>query len=265
MIGWGCGDKRLEEKEALLIIENALSKMVWERKKVLLILPDSTRTAPVDLLYKGIFDKIQNEVECVDAIIALGTHQPMPLNEIFKRVCITEKEYSEKYSNKTIFFNHEWDNTDALIKIGKIKASEVREITGGMMDREVEISINRLIFNYDLLMVLGPVYPHEIVGFSGGNKYFFPGICGMEILNMFHWLGGLISNAVINGTKDTPVRDLINRSAEFIDIPRLYFNMVVKQGTLYGLFVGDGINAWGKAADLSAKVNVHYTGRRYKK
>ena len=181
------------------------------------------------------------------------------------RMAALEKENSEKYSNKTIFFNHEWDNPDALIKIGKIKASEVREITGGMMDREVEISINRLIFNYDLLMVLGPVYPHEIVGFSGGNKYFFPGICGMEILNMFHWLGGLISNAVINGTKDTPVRDLINRSAEFIDIPRLYFNMVVKQGTLYGLFVGDGINAWGKAADLSAKVNVHYTGRRYKK
>jgi nickel-dependent lactate racemase len=114
-------------------------------------------------------------------------------------------------------------------------------------------------------MVIGPVFPHEIVGFSGGNKYFFPGICGEDVLNVFHWLGGLITNAVINGIKDTPVRDLINRSTEFIDVPRLYFNMVVNHGTLHGLYVGDGIKAWGEACDLSAKVNINYTGKRYKK
>jgi nickel-dependent lactate racemase len=255
----------LTESEALSIIRRALEKEDWAGEKVLLILPDSTRSAPVDLLYKGIYDVISGSAACVDGLIALGTHQPMTMESIFRRVGITQNDFANKYSQKTRFFNHTWDDPETLVKIGTISASEVREITNGLMEREVEITINRRIFDYDYLLVIGPVFPHEIVGFSGGNKYFFPGICGQEILNMFHWLGGLISNAVINGTKDTPVRRIINRAAEFITIPRIYFNMVATHGELQGLFVGDGIKEWGMAADLSSRVNVCYTGRRYQK
>jgi len=263
--GNGFSERAMTDNEALDVINGALGQDDWNGKKVLLILPDLTRTAPIDLVYKGIYDRIAGSVACLDGLIALGTHQPLPLDKIFKRVGITQKEYDEKYSKKTRFYNHTWDDPNTLVKIGKIPSEKVREVTSGMMDNEVEITINKMIYGYDCLMVLGPVFPHEIVGYSGGNKYFFPGICGEEILNMFHWLGGLITNAVINGTKNTPVRNIIDMAAEFISIPRIYFNIVVNRGTLHGIYVGDGIKAWGMAADLSSRVNVVYTGRRYKK
>lgn len=265
MEGKGYETKALSCQEVNRIVGDIILKESWEGKRVLLILPDATRTAPVDLLYKSIFDHIADKAACVDGLIALGTHQPMPMEKILSRVGVTQNEYISKYSRKSIFFNHEWDDPDTLIKIGTISAIEVSEITGGLMHKDIDITINKRIYEYDCLIVLSPVFPHEIVGFSGGNKYFFPGICGENILNAFHWLGGLISNAVINGTRDTPVRRLIDRAAEFIDIPVIFFNMVVNHGVLHGIYAGDGIDAWGKAAELSAKVNVKYTGRRFKK
>ena len=265
MIGNGYTDRELTHNETIDLINQALDSGKWEDKKILLIIPDSTRSAPVDVLYKAIYEKISEKTACIDALVALGTHQPMSQTEIFKRVGITKEEYEQKYSEKTQFFNHAWDDPDTLIKIGKISADEVRSISGGLMDREVEITINKLIFEYDHLMILGPVFPHESVGFSGGNKYFFPGICGEEIIEVFHWLGALITNAVINGKKETPVRKIINKAAGFIDMPRIYFHMVVKHGTLHGLYIGDGINDWGRACDLSSEVNINYVKRRYKK
>lgn len=263
--GFGFMNRALSDNEAMNIVKSTLDQENWDGKKVLLILPDATRSAPVGLLYRAIFEQISEKASCIDGLIALGTHQPMPLEGIFSRVDITPKEYEDKYKRKSKFFNHAWDDPDTLIKIGEIPAHEVNEITAGLMERKVEITINRAIFQYDCLLILGPVFPHEIVGFSGGNKYFFPGICGQDILDLFHWLGGLLTNAVINGTIDTPVRNIINRAAEFITIPRLYFNMVANHGTLHGLYTGDGIEAWHKAAELSAKVNIVYTGRKYKK
>lgn len=264
MVGNGYVSKLMAENEAVSLIKEALAKENWSGKRVLLILPDMTRSAPIPLLYKTIYDCISDDVQCLDGLIALGTHQAMSLEKIFKRVGITEKEYENKYSNKTLFFNHKWDAPDMLVDLGTITADEVDSITGGIIKEEIKITINKVIFEYDYLMVLGPVFPHEVVGFSGGNKYFFPGICGEEIINVFHWLGAMITNAVINGTKDTPVRKILNRAAQFIDRPRLYFNVVVKYGELHGIYIGDDINAWGAAADLSAEVNINYVPKRYK-
>lgn len=263
MIGWGYPEKKLTNDEIMEILDKALVAEHWQGAKVLLILPDLTRSAPIGRFFREIYERLHTVADKIDGLIALGTHQPLSMESIFRRVGITALEYAEKYSQKTHFYNHEWDNSEALMGIGTISSSEVEKITQGMMKRKVDITLNKLVFNYDKLIVLGPVFPHEIVGFSGGNKYFFPGICGEEILNTFHWLGGLITNAVINGTKKTPVRALIDRAAEFITIPRLYCNLVVNHGKLHGLFVGDGIEAWGKAADLSAIVNIVHTNRRY--
>ena len=76
--------------------------------------------------------------------------------------------------------------------------------------------LNRLILDYDLLLVCGPVFPHEVIGFSGGNKYFFPGIAGAEIIHFTHWLGALLTSYQIIGTLDTPVRRVIDRAAALI-------------------------------------------------
>lgn len=265
MIGNGYTDRCIEESEAVELIKKALSQIELKNKKVLLILPDLTRSAPIPLLYRTIYDELADKVSCLDGLIALGTHQPLSQEKIFTRVGITKDEYISKYSRKSRFFNHVWNDPKELIKIGTISEDEIEKITGGIFKRDVEVTVNKRIFEYDHLMVLGPVFPHEVVGFSGGNKYFFPGISGEEIINMFHWLGAMITNAVINGTKWTPVREVLNRAAEFIKVPRTYFNVVVNYRNFHGIYIGDGIEAWSKAADLSASVNIKYVPRRYKK
>ena len=78
---------------------------------------------------------------------------------------------------------------------------------------EVPVSLNKLIYDYDQLIVCGPTFPHEVVGFSGGNKYFFPGISGSEVINYTHWLGAVITSFEVIGNASTPVRDVINRAA----------------------------------------------------
>ena len=75
------------------------------------------------------------------------------------------------------------------------------------------VALNKLPLEYDHVLVCGPVFPHEVVGFSGGNKYLFPGIAGPEIIHFTHWLGAVITNYEIIGTKDTPVRAVIDRAA----------------------------------------------------
>jgi len=265
MQGNGYSNTYIPESEAVALIQAALSTEDWQGKRILLILPDLTRSAPIPLLYKTIYDMLQSKVECLDGLIALGTHQPLSMEKIFKRVGISKEEYDSKYSQKTSFYNHEWKNADALKTIGVIRAEEVESISGGILKQDVNIKVNNRIFGYHHLMVLGPVFPHEVVGFSGGNKYFFPGISGEEIIDMFHWLGAMITNAAINGTRDTPVRAVLNRAAQFIDIPTTYFNIVVNHTNLHGLFIGDAIEAWKAAADLSARVNVKYVDKRFKK
>src|SRR4029077_9157629 len=123
-------------------------------------------------------------------------------------------------------------------------------------------TINSRITDYDLLFVVGPVFPHEVVGFSGGNKYFFPGISGAEVLNFFHWLGALITNAEIIGVKNTPVRKIIDRAAALIPVERRCLAFVVSPGAeIHGLFYGTPESAWSDAADLSARVHITRVSR----
>jgi nickel-dependent lactate racemase len=133
----------------------------------------------------------------------------------------------------------------------------VETISGGLLRERVPIDINRTIFDYDMILVLGPVFPHEVVGFSGGGKYLFPGISGGEFLHFFHWLGALITCRRIIGRKETPVRQVIHRALEKVDRPIHCVAMVVgPHAPLRGLFVGDVQEAWSAAADLSAKLHI---------
>lgn len=123
---------------------------------------------------------------------------------------------------------------------------------------DVEVRINKLIFDYDLLLVIGPVFPHEVVGFSGGNKYFFPGISGPEILNFFHWLGAVVTNPMIIGNKWTPVRKVVDHAASLIPRPKLCLAAVVDGKQFAGLFAGDPVAAWDQASELSRKLHITY-------
>ena len=141
---------------------------------------------------------------------------------------VTADELAADYAGVHIF-NHPWDDPAALVTLGMIPADEIVTLTGGLLSQEVPVTLNRMILDYDLLVICGPTFPHEVVGFSGGNKYFFPGISGPEVINFTHWLGAVITSYVIIGTKHTPVRAVIDRAASMIPRPKLCLAMVVKE------------------------------------
>jgi lactate racemase len=110
---------------------------------------------------------------------------------------------------------------------------------------------------------LGPVFPHEVVGFSGGNKYLFPGISGPEILNFFHWLGAVITTVGVIGHADTPVRRVVDRAGAMVPRIRRCFAMVVRDGGLAGLFFGTPEVAWQRAVNLSRDHHIIWKNRTF--
>ncbi len=235
----------------------------YSGKRILLIIPDNTRSGPIGDIFQMIFAGLNQKVKALDCLVALGTHQPMTEEQICQRLSITLEQRKSKYASVK-FFNHEWDKPETFKSIGKISAEEIEEISDGLFSEDVDIAINKLIFDYDEFFILGPVFPHEVVGYSGGHKYIFPGIAGAEIINFFHWLGAVITNPQINGNKWTTTRKVVEKAASFIQIPRKLFAIVAVEDRLKGIFIGNCIEAWEKAADLSRKVHVVYKDTPFK-
>lgn len=232
-------------------------------RRILLIVPDNTRSGPVGDIFKLIYNSLARKAKAIDILVALGTHQPMTEEQICTRLAITPAQRSSKYASVK-FFNHEWDKPETFTSIGKIPAKEIEQISGGLFSEEVDVVINKLIFDYDEFFILGPVFPHEVVGFSGGHKYIFPGIAGAEIINFFHWLGAVVTNPLINGNIWTPPRRVVERAASFIKMPGKLFAIVAVQNQLRGIFIGDCVEAWERAAQLSEKVHIVYKEKPYK-
>ncbi|HAW28581.1 MAG TPA: hypothetical protein DCY03_10755, partial [Planctomycetaceae bacterium] len=161
--------------------------------------------------------------------------------------------------------NHEWDQPDKLTQIGTLTKEQTSRISAGLLEMDVPVTINARIKDYDILQVMGPVFPHEVVGFSGGSKYFFPGISGPDLLNFFHWLGALITNVGIIGVKQTPVREVVNQSAAMIPNEKRCITFVVApDSSLYGLFYGSPESAWESAADLSGQIHIKRKPKPFK-
>src|SRR6266566_2457206 len=226
-------------------------------KRVLVIIPDGTRTAPIPLMFRLLYEQFGRRAAQLDYLIALGTHPPMLQEAIDHLVGVTAVQRAERYPNVRIF-NHDWHNPQALQTIGVIMGSEAAEMTGGLLTDDVPVTLNRLIFAYDLLLICGPVFPHEVAGFSGGAKYLFPGIAGPDIINFTHWLGALVTSLRTIGIKDTPVRRVITQAAGFVPRPLLCLAMVMQGQDLHGLYIGDHLEAWSQAADLSAQLDITY-------
>jgi nickel-dependent lactate racemase len=117
--------------------------------------------------------------------------------------------------------------------------------------------------DYDQLIIIGPVFPHEVVGYSGGTKYLFPGVGGPAILNFFHWLGAVITNPMILGHKWTPVRRVVDRAAAMVPVPKLCFCLVVEGSTFAGIFAGTPESAWDAASDLSERTHLEFRDRPF--
>lgn len=255
-------DGHLDQSRVSGIVAKALPVDELRGKRILLIVPDATRTCPLGMVFKEVHRQLHGEVAALDVMIALGTHAPMSEVAICARLEISPDERAGRYASVG-FHNHEWDNPSALRRIGFLTAEETSQLSGGLFSMEVPVDINARLFDYDEILIIGPVFPHEVVGFSGGNKYLYPGVAGPEILNFFHWLGAVVTNPMIIGHKWTPVRKVVDRAAALLPIPRRCLCMVVEKGGLAGLFAGTPEQAWDEASELSRKLHITYKKRPF--
>ncbi len=213
-------------------------------------------------MFHTLTEALSSKAAKLDFIIALGTHPPLSESMICKLLGITLQELHNKYKDHRII-NHAWQDPNFLHLLGVISKEKVCEFSNGLLNQEVHVQINRVILHYDVILIVGPVFPHEVVGFSGGNKYFFPGISGPDFLNVFHWLGALITNIKINGVKHTPVRQLIDYASSMIQKEKYCLALNVEHDKTRAIFFGTPEEAWNEAADLSAQTHIIYKSRTY--
>lgn len=268
LTGYGAVDADLRDADFRSIIGEALAQ-VSENSRVLVIVPDKTRDDNTDVLFPIAAEILaENGAAKIDALVAQGTHVPMA--DADKRAKIgADKNNISLLEN---IFDHEWANPDQLTTIGHLSAEEVSEITGGLYAEPVALTINKLLAPgvYDTVLIFGGTMPHEVAGFGGGAKYFFPGVSGAELTNATHWLGALVSVEKTIGRVETPTRHLIEASADFIQAQIISFTTVVsreadKRQRIHALYAGDYRSALRAAAEVSRKVHIKYTGRKYKR
>src|SRR5205807_2022208 len=253
--GKGSTTAILTTEDVQQLVARACEPLALDGKRVLVIIPDGTRTAPIPLFFRTLYEQLGRRVAQLDYLIALGTHPPMSDEAIDQLVGVPANARVEQYPNVHIF-NHQWSEPEMLRTIGIISREEAENLTGGLLSEEVPVTLNRMIFDYDQLVICGPVFPHEVAGFSGGAKYLFPGIAGPDIINFTHWLGARITSMHTIGVKDTLVRRVIHRGAEFVPKPLLCLAMVLQGKELHGLYAGSYQDAFQQAADLSAQLNI---------
>ena len=226
LAGKGFPNRNLRRHEMAEIVSLAAADLKIDGKRVLIIIPDGTRTMPMPLMFEILQQAFGARASACDYLVALGTHPPMRDAQLSAHI---GKPVINGLCGNTRIFNHRWDLPSTFIELGVIAKDDVVRISGGLLEELIPVRINRVIFDYDQVVICGPVFPHEVVGFSGGNKYLFPGIGGPEIIGLTHWLGALIGSFEVIGTKTTPVREIIDKAAELVKVPVSCFSLVVTQ------------------------------------
>ncbi|MBI5957715.1 MAG: DUF2088 domain-containing protein [Chloroflexi bacterium] len=236
-------------------------------QRVLVLLPDHTRTLPLPLLFRLLVEAL-SDARQVNFMIALGTHPTLSDEALCKLVGITAEERAGKYRHVGLL-NHAWDNPAALTTLGTITQDEVKTLAGPVwhpsLGGDVPVRINRAALEHDQILIVGPTFPHEVVGFSGGAKYLFPGISGPEMINVTHWLGALVTILNTIGIEVTPMRQMIHRAAECIPTPITLAALVVEDHGLAGVFIGDHHEAFHAAANLSAQRHILWLDQPYRR
>lgn len=238
----------------------------FTRQKLLVLIPDHTRTLPLPLLFRLLVEALRDTAQ-LDFMVALGTHPALDETQMFKLVGISAEERHGAFAHVGLH-NHQWQNPAALHTIGVIPQERVQAIAGKYwhptLGAGVQVRLNKAALEADQIIILGPTFPHEVVGFSGGAKYLFPGISGPEMIHVTHWLGALAGVRGTIGIKDTPVRALIHEAAQHVPTPITLISLVVQGSGLSGIFVGDHRSAWEAAANLSKEVHIVWVDRPFK-
>jgi nickel-dependent lactate racemase len=249
----GGPDGVLDDAEVREFVLRSLAGADLDGRSVCVIVPDGTRSCPLPLLLTAVQEALTGRATRVTVLVALGTHAGMSDEHL-------RRHLGGPYEGIEIL-NHEWWKPEALVSLGRIEAGRVAELSEGRLRQAIDVVLNRAVVEHDVCLVVGPVFPHEVVGFSGGNKYFFPGVAGQEIIDFSHWLGALITSAEIIGTRGiTPVRALIDQAASMIPSRRLALCQVVESGTgaLHAISFGEPEDAWAACAGVSAETHIRY-------
>lgn len=245
------------EQELRTKLYEFLNQTDFTKEKLLVIIPDNTRTIPMPAIYETIVEALFPRVNKLAFLVALGTHPHLTDHQLSVHLGPSFPHH------KVPVYQHAWHDPRVLVRVGTISKEQMAELSRGLLILDVAVEINRLVLEFDQILIVGPVFPHEVVGFSGGHKYFFPGISGPMMVNVSHWLGALITNPKVNGHKWTPVRAMIEEAARLIPTPRLGLSLVLQGSQVVGFFMGEVVEAWEAAAELSAQVNIVWTPRPY--
>ncbi len=262
VVGRGLEAGFLSKDEVRGIVREGLARMPLDGKRVLVLIPDGSRTMPMPMLFNLLEEAVAPRARALDFLVALGTHPPMSDAALSRPVGRT---VTEGWAGERRVFNHRWDDPATFTTLGTIPAREIEQLTGGRLSRDVAVALNRLPLDYDHVLVCGPVFPHEVAGFSGGAKYLFPGIAGAEIIHFTHWLGALITNYDVIGTKATAVRAVIDRAASLLDRPLSLIAPVTFHEGIAGVYCGPMAEAWSEAADLSSRRHIVWLDRPVKR
>lgn len=257
----------LGAEELRRIVRDAL-RVIPPGARVLAVIPDKTRDDNTDVLFPMLSQELAaRHAGQFDALIAQGTHPPM--TEAEKRAKIGAGIADVPLLGR--IFDHHWDRASDLMTLGTISADEIAGLTNGLMRQEVPVQLNTLLApgNYDVIFVAGAVVPHEVAGFAGGAKYFFPGVAGPELTHLTHWLGALATIERVIGRVETPTRHVIEAAADRVTTPVIGFTSVSTRTVdglrTHALFTGGLRETVRQAAAVSSQVHIRYVDRRYRR
>jgi nickel-dependent lactate racemase len=251
-------------------IVNSLTRVLekqFTRQRVLVLIPDHTRSLPLPFLFRSLVD-ILSDTDRLDFMVALGTHPPLSEEHLNRLVGISAEERATHFSHIGLS-NHTWNDPTSLVSIGAFEQDQIISIAGDhwhpSLPEHVDIRLNKTALTYDHIIILGPTFPHEVVGFSGGVKYIFPGISGPDMINATHWLGALSGVVGTIGLKNTPVRAMIDAAAIKLTIPLTLISLVVEDHELSGLFIGDRQSAWEASVALSTQRHIRWCDKPFQR
>jgi len=277
----------LSREEIAAFVNEQLAAVDLDGRSLCVLVPDATRSCPLPLLLSAIHRAVHGRVTRLTVLVALGTHPEMTDSALATHLGYQDGHLAERYPGTTVL-NHRWWDPTTFVDLGTIPADRLAELSNGMLRQQVDVRINRAVAEHDLTLIVGPVFPHEVVGFSGGNKYLYPGVSGRQLIDVSHWLGALITSAEIIGRRGTtPVRMLIDEAASMVPKERLALCLVTRSGKavtepeeinppdgkqtgtdvppahapavdLHAMTFGEPKAAWAAAADVSAETHVRY-------
>ncbi|WP_298455417.1 lactate racemase domain-containing protein [uncultured Cellulomonas sp.] len=256
----GGPDQVLDPASVRTFVAEQLAGVELDGRSLCVLVPDATRSCPLPLLLSAVHAAAHGRVSRLTVLVALGTHAAMSEPDLARHLGYAPGELEATYPGMTVL-NHEWWDEGTFTSVGTISAERLAELSEGRLVRPVDVRLNRAVVEHDVTVIVGPVFPHEVVGFSGGNKYLFPGVAVKDVINVSHWLGALISSVEIIGTRGiTPVRALIDEAASLVPGERYALCVVAQSGTgeLHAAAWGTPEESWAAAADVSAQTHVTY-------